>query len=345
MDSSATREHEGVGIGLSLAKELVELHGGTIHAESEPGFGAEFIVTLPCVVSPERDAIVPTESAVSPQAPTIPVIERESSLNEPGREVSPDLPPDASTVLLVEDNADVRAYLRAHLESSYQVEEARNGLEALEKIYESRPDVIVSDVMMPEMDGIELCRTLKGSEQTSDIPIILLTARAGEADTIEGLETGADDYIKKPFDIAELEARIKNVIQTRHELRRRFSREVFVQPGNIPITSADEAFLERACALVEAYMDKSYFNVEVFAQEIGLSRSQLTRKLRAITGMTPAVFIRHLRLLRAAQLLEQKAGNVSEVAYAVGFNGPDYFSHLFREQFGTSPSEYRTDEA
>lgn len=244
------------------------------------------------------------------------------------------------TVLVVEDNADVRAYLRTRLAPRYHVTGAENGIQALEQIYERRPDLVLSDVMMPEMDGFELCRQIKRDERLQDLPIILLTARAETADEVEGLEVGADAYVEKPFDAAALKARIENLIASRQQLREQYSREVVVQPHDVTVTSEEEAFLRQARDVAEQHLRDRHFTVEAFAAKFDLSKSQLTRKLKKVSGLPPGAFLRELRLKRAAQLIEEEAGSVAQVAQRIGYADAEYFSRRFRERFGVPPSRY-----
>ena len=352
-------EHEGAGLGLALAKELVDLHEGTIEAfsEGEPGFGTEFRVTLPKLPWKDEDELregdwpgIPGDELPAPWDPHGLHLEAAATSDVPassGREAPPSEapPPDAPTVLIVEDNAEVRAYLRRHLASAYHLLEATNGAEALEQAHAHKPDLVVSDVMMPEMDGAELCRRLKADGALHDVPVILLTAKADEASQVDGLRLGADDYVEKPFSVEVLKARIDSLLATRRALRARYSREVVVQPSAVTAPSADEAFLERVQAAVERHMERSGFTVEVLAEEVGMSKSQLARKLRALTGMSPAAFVREFRLQRAAQMLARKVSTVAEVAYAVGFNDVDHFGKLFKKRFGVPPSQYGADDA
>ncbi len=342
VDGSAARVHGGSGLGLALARELALLHGGDISVASKPGFGSRFVLQLPWI-EPAAAEAVEAETPI-PEVQVLPDVEGDPAPPAPEDEKE-QTPEDAPTVLVVEDNADVRAYLCSHLQSSFRVVEAGNGNEALQCVDRYTPDLIVSDIMMPGMDGMELCRKLKTHAQYNTIPVILLTARAGEADRLEGLQQGADDYIQKPFRVDELQARIHNLIHNRRQLRNQFSRRITLQPGDMDITSEDEAFLEKARAVVAAHIGDSTFNVEVFSQEIGMSKSQLGRRLRQASGMTPAVFVRRLRLQYAARLLEANACIVSEAAYAAGFLDVDHFSKLFRAEFGVSPSEYRAKHA
>jgi DNA-binding response OmpR family regulator len=223
----------------------------------------------------------------------------------------------------------------------YQVTEARDGTEGIEKAWEVIPDLIISDIMMPKKDGYEVCRTLKLDERTSHIPIILLTARAASDDKIEGLETGADDYLIKPFEPKELLARIKNLIDLRQKLRERFKLTVPVKPGEVAVASMDEVFLSKVISAVEHHIGDELFSTEELAAEVAMSRMQLHRKLSALTNQSAGEFIRSLRLHRAMELLQKDVGTVSEIAYMVGFSDPSYFSKCFHKQFGKVPTEVK----
>lgn len=346
-DTSATRAHEGSGIGLALTHELVALHGGSVTAESTVGVGSVFTVVLPVVQEEiengEIGDLVDVDTKEHGEGEhrgttdeQILQTDHEHQSQEAAASTT------APVVLIVEDHADVRAYLRSHLVGTYRVEEAVNGVEGLDRARTLEPDLIISDVMMPEMDGYALCRAIKTDETLNHIPVILLTARASEESKVEGLETGADDYIYKPFRATELLTRAENLIEIRRLLRRRYSREVVaVQATEVRVSSAESLFLERVQAVVETEISNSLFGTDWLASEIGLSPRQLRRKLKDLTGLTTAGYIRSLRLQRAAQLLEERSGTVSEVAYAVGFQDPKHFSKLFRQVFGVSPSEVR----
>ena len=258
----------------------------------------------------------------------------------PARSPEATLRTDPGLVLLVEDSADMRLFMRGDLAERYRLIEAVDGQQGLTLARERLPDIIVTDVMMPVMDGLELCQRLKRDELTRQIPIIILTARQAEEDQIRGLETGASDYLTKPFSLPVLLLKIHNLLESRHQLQERFSRQVFVQPGDIPITSADEQFLKRALAAVEARMATPEFDVEGLAQAMAMSRSSLYRGIQRVTGQSVNEFIRALRLQRAAQLLAKGQFAVAEAAFQVGFLEPSYFSRCFKEHFGVSPSEY-----
>jgi signal transduction histidine kinase/DNA-binding response OmpR family regulator/predicted GH43/DUF377 family glycosyl hydrolase len=338
VDSSRTREHTGSGIGLSLTKELVELHHGEITVQSEVGCGSVFSVVLPLGKEQWKpDEILESKQkeplTASGQLPSEdnPPISTASALDEAGNH--------RPLLLIVEDNTDMRVYIRGHLGAEYRVLEAANGTIGLEEAIESVPDLVISDVMMPKMDGYELCRALKNDERTSHIPIILLTAKAATENKLEGLETGADDYLLKPFEPKELQVRIKNLIDIRRRLRERFKVSVPLKPGEIAVTSMDDAFLKKVMAAVEQHMGQEQFHTDELAREVGLSRVQLHRKLTALTSQSPGEFVRYLRLHRAMDLLTKDAATVSEIAYRVGFSDPSSFAKAFHKQFGKAPSE------
>ena len=351
VDGSFTRSQEGTGVGLSLAKELVALHGGTIAVESVPGFGATFTVTLPRTAVSEGEAEEAGSAGEREAGLTAWLLEDSASQIEDreGRAWSeaeaavpePTRLSDRPTILIVEDHADVGAYLRAHFAASYQVGEARNGREALEQVRTHPPDLILCDVMLPEMDGLDLCRRLREDEALRSIPILLLTARADASDAVAGFAAGADDYVRKPFDMAELQARVSRLVASRRQLREQFSREIVMQPTGVVIKAEAEAFYESIRRIVERHLSHSHFSVEALAEEAGLTKSTLTRHLRAATGLTPGAFIRLLRLEHAARRLAQGAGNVSTVAHAVGYADVDHFTRIFYAHFGVAPSQYR----
>jgi len=336
-----THRTEGTGIGLALVKELVELHHGTIQVRSQVGSGTEFTVCLPLGRSHLRD----DEIMEAPADTESEVQESEAAAFVPqGGETNRAIPQEIvnkekSVVLVVEDNADVRAFVKGYLTEIYDVPEALNGAEGIEKARELIPDLVISDVMMPVQDGYELCRTLKTDEKTSHIPIILLTAKAATENKLEGLDIGADDYVIKPFEPKELLARVKNLIEGRRRLRERF--RVALRPGEIAVPSMEDAFLKRLMAVVEERMSDEQFSVEELAMRLNMGRVQLHRKITALTDHSASEFIRYMRLHRAMDLLTDNAGTVSEIAYLVGFGNPSHFTKRFQEQFGELPSEVR----
>lgn len=342
-------KREGTGIGLALVRELTELHKGTVTVTSTEGDGSCFTVLLPVGKAHlSEDEIVPRASDLKGfshldlfsgqnlgDLPSqIPEFQPFDQSAENAAEA------DVPRLLVVEDNTDMRQFICRTLRSCYHLIEASNGLEGRDKAVKLLPDLVVSDLMMPEMDGLELCRILKNDERTSHIPVILLTAKVDKTDKIKSLETGADDYLAKPFDADELRVLIKNRIDQRNILRERFSSEIILQPKEIAITSADECFLRQAMEVVEKQMHDFDFNVEAFIEQMPLEHTQVSRKLKALTGQAPFQFIRMMRLKRAAQKIVQREDNISQIAYSVGFNNLSWFAKCFKEQFGQNPSEY-----
>jgi YesN/AraC family two-component response regulator len=250
---------------------------------------------------------------------------------------------DKSMLLVVEDNDDLRYYMRSFLIEDYRILEAKDGEMGFEKAIEKVPDLVISDVMMPKMNGIELTKKLKTDERTSHIPVVLLTAKAAKEDKLEGLETGADDFLSKPFDQDELLVRISNLIQQRKRLREKIIRniETIDNLSDVGVTSMDQKFLSKSKEVVEKHLSNSNFSVDQFIKEMAMSRAQLHRKLKALLDQSATEYIRIIRLNRAAILLKQKSGNIAEIAYDVGFNNPSYFSECFKKQFGVLPSDFQ----
>jgi signal transduction histidine kinase/ligand-binding sensor domain-containing protein/DNA-binding response OmpR family regulator len=336
----------GSGIGLALSRELVLLHKGSISVESTQGQGSRFKVRLPLLGGAHMESksgSITSQKNVREVAfvPEIPPSAEKSS--EAALLVAADTS-DTPLLLLVEDNPDLLEYMADHFRPAYSILEAKDGKEGLTLATERLPDLIISDLMMPNMDGFELCNQIKSDTRTSHIPFILLTAAAERESRIEGLETGADDYLTKPFDMAELKVRAQNLIRQREALRKRFSKSVNLAPSEIAITSIDEKFLQKLIGLVEKNMENPDLSVEMLASEMAMSRMQLHRKLSALTGQSASRFIRSIRLARAKQLFDGRFGNVSEVCFASGFNNLSYFAKCFKEQFGSSPSDYLSEK-
>jgi len=342
-DSDYTGSQLGSGIGLALTKSLVKLHHGQIAVESEPRQYTRFVLILP------KGAAHFTGEQVVPDFRNSDDVTRyqASELRGPAkiREVPRELEPDATTLLLVEDNEGVRHYLKEIFYNKYHILEAGNGREGLSLAKDESPDLIISDIMMPEVDGIEFCRQVKTSIETSHIPVILLTARTSLLFCYEGLDIGADDYITKPFNPTLLEKRVCNLIEQRKKLRKKFSEQIKIAPTEVTLTPPDADLLEKAIQVVEEHLSDAEFDVSRFAREVGVSRPVLYRKLPALTDYTPLEFIRAMRLKRAAQLLSQDVLSVSEVCYSIGFKTPKYFSKCFRKEFGVSPSEFMRSRA
>ncbi len=336
VDMSSTRAYEGSGIGLSLTKELVELHHGAISVTSTAGKGSTFTVKLPLGDSHlKREEVESADVEI-----TIPKSNGVDHIDQPEDNNIENTILGLPRLLLVEDNADLRYYLRENLKQQFSLSEAEDGEKGIATALTEIPDLIISDLMMPKINGLQLCQQLKEDEKTSHIPIILLTAKADIETKLQGYKHGADDYIAKPFQIEEVIVRIENLIANRKRIQEKFARYLTLTPGAVPVTSIDERFLKRAMEVVEKFIGDSSFGVEPFAQEIGVSHTQLYRKLHAITGFNPNEFIRHMRLLRAADLMRQKAGNVADITYQVGFNNLSYFSKVFKEKFGVTPIEF-----
>jgi DNA-binding response OmpR family regulator/anti-sigma regulatory factor (Ser/Thr protein kinase) len=341
VDDSNTRSHEGTGIGLALTRELVELHHGDVRVDTS-GTGTIFTVRLPLEKTHFAEEEIIAETAASAKADSTVIswqdywVDNHNSEQPEKSKASKKAP----LILIVEDNADLRRYLRHNLNQEYHIIEAQDGREGIDKAIATIPDLIVSDVMMPLVDGFELCATIKKDERTSHIPVILLTARSTGESKIEGLEMGADDYIIKPFEMKELLVRMRNLIEQRRRLRQRFNHQNGLKPEEIAVTSLDERLLKKALAIIEENMGDPDFSVAQFVHKIGMSRVQLHRKIHSLTGQSTSEFIRVVRLNRAAQLLKQQHDSITQIAYLVGFNSSSYFSRAFYKHFGVSPSEY-----
>ncbi|GAB2555291.1 hybrid sensor histidine kinase/response regulator transcription factor [Spirosoma areae] len=331
----------GTGIGLALTRELVELHRGQIRVESQPGIGSVFVVTLPIHASAFPVSWLSTYPADSTpttddQVPIGQVPSGDNMLSLPCLTGA-----DVPVVLVVEDHDDLRHYLAGCLGQHYRVLTATNGRQGLEQAQAEIPDLIVSDWLMPDMDGVQLCQTLKTDERTSHIPLVLLTSRSSTESKLEGLGAGADDYVTKPFNLDVLLSRARNLIQSRRLLRVKYSRILTLRSADPDVVeSAETMFLHKIMTLIETHLADPDLDVQRLERELGLSNTQLYRKLKALTGKGGNELIRSVRLQRAAQLLQAGGRQVAEVAYAVGFNDPNYFIRAFRKEFGQSPGEW-----
>jgi len=328
-EESAVWNSEGSGIGLSLSKELVELHNGEIGVKSELDEGSEFWFSIPLVpVEEEKIRQIENEELVENDIDSVQlyeILDREKLIEENNSNLflnSGDI--EKPILLIVEDNSDLRNYLVENLSQMYKIIVSSDGKEGMENAFKSIPDLIVSDVMMPNADGFELCATLKQDDRTSHIPIILLTARSEDKDKFKGLEFGADEYLLKPFNLKELKIRMKNLIQQRERIRLQYSKDSALAVGSISENSVDRIFLDKARSVVENNMSYPNFGVKELAEKLSMSRKQLHRKLRALIDITPSKYIRTIRLNRAKKLLIQKTGNITEIAYKVGFSSSKY---------------------
>ena len=333
---------QGSGIGLALAKELVELHHGQIEVYSAVDEGTRFDILLPLGsdhLKPEEIIIKKEDKEDFKTDFDVSLAEFSHSVQHKAGTEENTIKADKKLVLIVEDHPDVRQYLSDHLKKDYRIVEAENGTIGVESAKEHFPDLIISDVMMPEMDGYQLTDILKNDLLTSHIPIILLTAKDTDDDRIEGLKTGADAYMAKPFNLKELLVRVQNLIEMRAKLKKTIRQELLLEPKKINKVSVDDDFLQKINDVIQKNLADARFGVEVLLRDFPLSQRQFTRKLQALTGHSPVQIIRLIRLKRAKQLIDQKTGTVSQIAFEVGFNNLSYFTKCFRDQFGHLPSD------
>ncbi len=336
----------GTGIGLALTKSIVKLHKGSIKAKSNEGEGTTFVTLLPLGSSHLSDMDIVQEQDASSgsfyfSSPNYMIKDLVSEeLDEEHEEQVSNS--SGVTILIVEDNLEVRLFIKSIFEDDYEILEAENGEMAIEIANNHKVDLIISDVMMPKMDGIELCRLIKTNILTSHIPVLLLTAKTSESAQKQGFQTGADAYITKPFDSNMLEMRVNNLLKTRKSLIEKFKKDLILEPTMPEVVSQDEVFLQKAITLVETHINDSEYSINDFVNEMGMSRSALYRKLKALTDQSITEFIRTIKLKRAGQLIVQTQLNISEIAFDLGFNDLKHFRKSFQKLFDELPSDYRT---
>jgi signal transduction histidine kinase/AraC-like DNA-binding protein/sugar lactone lactonase YvrE len=329
------------GIGLEIVKNYVELHSGCIYVTSKEGFGTSFYIWLPKGNTHlKNDEIIsdfiPSDDSRHYNIPSDIFAETNLEYN-----VIPNQTDTLPVMLIVDDNPDIVAFLKDNFRNHFQIKTATDGKDGLSKAFDLLPDVIISDIMMPGIDGLEFCATIKSNIRTSHIPVVLLTARTSSIFQAEGLETGADDYITKPFNVKILNIRIRNLIESRRKLRARYSQDIFLKPKEIANNKPDEIFLNETIRIIEKYLDDPDFKIEILTTELGMSHSVLYKKIMALTDLSIVEFIRSIRLKKASYLLKEQQSPISEISHLVGFSDPKYFSKSFKEFYGKTPSEFR----
>ncbi len=334
VDTSRTSLNQGSGIGLSIAREFVQLHGGTIDLAGKEPHGSVFTVMLPILPAEINDTVLSESAELQYIAEeSLPLLSAGNAGEGPVTE--------KTTILIVEDNEELRDYLKYNLSDAYKIFEATNGKDGWQKVLSCHPDLILTDVSMPYMDGIELCNKIKNDKRTSFLPVILLTAHTTEEDQLKGLETGANDYLTKPFSLEVLNAKIRNLIQLNQKLKTTYSKQIHVIAPEIYIESADEKLLNKVALFVEEKLNDPDFSIEELSRYLGMSRSSLYNKLFELTGVAPVEYVRAIKLQKAAVLLDKSQYTIREIAFMTGFGTPGYFSKLFKEKYDLSPSEFK----
>jgi DNA-binding response OmpR family regulator len=344
--SAVNDRHAGTGVGLDLTRSLVELHHGTISAHNLEE-GCEFVVTIPLGNAHLKPEEMILEAEAEPAAQPEPLVVMPEAEEIPSdltvEKVSPNR---RLTLVIAEDDDEIRSYMESELGKEYDVHACTNGRDALAEVYSIMPDLVLSDVMMPEMDGTTLCSKLKANPSTNIIPVILLTAKNRDEDKLEGLETGADAYIVKPFNMDILRRTIINLIHTHRMLRLKYGRNDILEQkvDDVQVKSPDDKLMERVMLVINKNISNAELSVDYIAEQVGISRVHLHRKMKEITGQTPHDFIRNIRLKQAANLLASQNMNITEVMYACGFNNLGSFSTIFKKFYGMSPREYMNEQ-
>jgi signal transduction histidine kinase/DNA-binding response OmpR family regulator len=341
VDDSDTRSQEGSGIGLALTKELVQLHGGDISLQSDINTGTIVRLIIPTPL------VMPVHEELSEQVEADPAIDDlagDPSVTAPDYVLKVE-PLNLPLVLIVEDNEDLRGFISTSMSGQYTVIEAQNGQQGIETALRRVPDLIISDLMMPGVDGFGLCAALKKDERTSHIPIIMLTAKTAVENRIRGYETGADAYVTKPFNMQELLAQVKNLVNSRKELRENYKRIGVFGMENNQLPSMENSFLKNVRSIIHEHIDDEQLSVDLLSSELAMSRMQLHRKLKALVNLSPGELIREIRLEYANELLRNNVATVAEVAYQVGFGNPANFATSFSRRFGYPPSEARKNSS
>ena len=336
---------KGTGIGLSLSKEFILLHKGTISVESKVGFGTSFKIRLPLGNShlKEEEMIVTPKEFVHDAEVVVSELKetKEKKSGKPEEIEIPDFGEEKPVILIVEDQLDMREYIRSCFDEAYSVLEAENGRQGLKIVEEEEPDIIISDVMMPEMDGLELTRRIKSELKYCHIPVILLTAKSTLEHELEGLEEGADSYITKPFSEHYLQLRVRKLLEAQQKIREKYRDSFQLYEGEKGLSHLDKDFLEKLSSLILETKYQEKVNVEDFSQKLGISRVHLYRKIKKLTGISVSEFVKIVRLKKSLELLNNSGKNVAEIAYEVGFSSPSYYTKCFKDQFKMSPTEFR----
>ncbi len=327
---------QGTGLGLAITKNLAVLHRGSITVDSIPNSNTVFSLIFP--ISKE----VYTKKELTLDKETKNLVNQSNELQSTSKNQNNLV--EKPILLIVEDNEEMRNFLKSNFSQKYIVNIAKNGLEGLNLAYDIVPDIIISDIMMPEMNGLELCEKLKTDYRTSHIPIILLTARASNTFIIEGFDYGADDYLTKPFNIDLLSVRLNNLLESRELLRKKFKKEIILKPMDIAINNTDERFLEKLMELIEKNMSNEKYAVSTLAKDIAMSHSALYRKMKALTNQNINDFVKSMRLKRAADLIQKSDYNINEICDLTGFSNPKYFSTCFKQEYGETPTEFKKSQ-